>query len=170
MVELRSHGASNGIAGVGQGRREAVRQSILSMAARLDLEEFEAWMTFLAQTCTYRIVCYSEELRKTQTLFEADYDELGALFRGLEHHVRDRARLTRMVSTVDMSEERTGMLAMSNLLVLRTGMDGRSSVFAVGRYRDRWTCDDDGNGEARLEERRVELVTRDLGSGSHVPL
>ena len=59
------------------------------------------------------------------------------------------------------------LAAVSSVLVINTDLEGRSTLFAAGRYLDQV----DMTGEAPLlAARTVHLETRDLGIGSHVPI
>ena len=63
-----------------------------------------------------------------------------------------------------------GIQVVSALQVFRTVLDGgATALFAVGKIFDSVRIDP-GARDARLVRRRIELDTRMLGIGSHLPL
>ncbi len=145
----------------------AIERLVYRSCRCLDDEDFAAYLALCAPGFRYRITAHSPEIRKDMIWLDHDRDGLAALFENLPEHVRRLGRLMRHASVYDLAMEGRTARVESSLVVIHTGLDGRSSVFAAGRYLDGIETD----GEAPLLlSREVRLETRDLGIGSHVPI
>lgn len=135
----------------------------------LDDEKFDEYLALFAPEARYSIRTYSPDLRKDVALLDLDRSELEVLFRNLPKHVRLPGRFMRHanMSVVESDGAEGPVSITTSLLVTHTGLDGISSVFAAGRYRDKMEFID---GRPRLKEREVRLDTRQFGPGCHIPL
>ena len=147
---------------------EAVRQLIGLSARRLDAEDFAGYMALCAPAFHYRITAYSREIRKDMIWLDQDRAGMAALLDMVPQHLRRLGGLFRQVSVETFEAGDGGLLAVfSSVLVINTDLEGRSTLFAAGRYHDKV----DITGKAPLlAARTVHLETRDLGIGSHVPI
>lgn len=143
----------------------------------------EDWAGFLAlcepQGFRYRITNYSPEILRTQCWMDRDFKGLKSVIDLLPKHNTDHSPLTRhaIVYKVTVDPASGELRARSQLAIYRTELDGANSHFdsgstrlwAIGRYEDRIRPAREGQG-ARLLERNVVLETRQIGTGSHLPL
>jgi len=148
--------------------REAVRQLVGLSAQRLDAEDFAGYMALCAPAFHYRITAYSPEIRKDMIWLDQDRAGMEALLAMVPQHLRRLGGLSRQVSGETIESGGGGTIeAVSSVLVINTDLEGRSTLFAVGRYHDKV---DTAGAAPLLVSRRVHLETRDLGIGSHVPI
>jgi methanesulfonate monooxygenase small subunit len=145
--------------------RDLVHRSCLF----LDDSDWDAYLGLCTEDFTYRITAFSPELRKNMVWLEQDCAGMTNLFENLENHVTLKGRFLRHVNValIECDEEHGVGRAISTFFVIHTGLDGVSTMFAVGRYND--TIDISGN-RPLLHTREVTLDTRDLGGGTHFPI
>lgn len=146
----------------------AVRERILLAAYLMNSERFLAWADLFTPSGEYSIHVQSPELNGEQIWQIASRRDLIHNAETLSQHVRDDYRHTHVVSplvALESSTERTQ--TVSSFSVFRTSLRGETSVFAVGHYDDVWVNLDQ---TWKLERRRVRLDTRELGTGSHLPI
>lgn len=148
----------------GGAARELVARSCLA----LDEEDGDGFLALCADDFRYRIEVASPELRRTMVWLEHDGDGLRELLGSLPEHLRRSGRLLRQLgASVSLSEDPQELRLGTSFSVVHTRLDGRSVLWAAGRYRDVIGLRGD---TLRLCARTVDLHTRDLGIGSHVPL
>lgn len=171
-----AHGATLELAGieVRQHAEELIYDGCLALNA-------EDWAGFLGlcepQGFRYRITNYSPEIRRTQCWMDRDFKGLKSVIDLLPRHNTDHSPLTRHAIVYKvLSEPGTGELRVrSQLAIYRTELDGanshfdsgRTQLWAIGRYEDRIGAK---GGAMRLLERNVVLDSRQIGTGSHLPL
>lgn len=139
----------------------------------------EAWKEFMElcdQSFQYRIVAYTPEIRRHQTLADRSYKNMKAHFDLMPRHNTDHSKLTRQVQvyTVDYDAATREASVVSSLTIYRTQFDGtnsyvecgETSLYAVGLYKDRVRFVDE---VPKLIERVIELDTRQLDVGTHKP-
>ena len=145
------------------------------------LANAERWSDYLAlcdpAEFQYTITTYSPEVQKEQCWMDHDYDGMRRMFELLPRHNSDGAQLSRhgTVYKVEFDAERNHASVVTMVTIYRTELDGKdsfrnsglTSLFAVGSYHDKVMLDGD---EARLISRNVQLDTRQLYAGSHLPL
>lgn len=146
--------------------RRIVEETIYRSALALDEDDFAGFLALCAPDFRYTIQAHSPEIRRDMIWFDHDRAELETLFRNLPRHNSDHAPLSRHLTvytvTVDAGDEAR---AVSALQVFRTALDGgATSLFAVGKVRDRVALDGD---RAQLRQRTIRLDTRLLGIGTH---
>jgi methanesulfonate monooxygenase small subunit len=136
----------------------------------LDAKDFAGWLDSCDAGFTYAIRVWSPEIRKEMTWLAHDRAGLAALIQQLPRHNTDRSIFTRhaTVYTIELDDDLSAANIVSTVTVYRTELDGgATSLFAVGRYRDRAVRAADG---WRLRGRELRLDTRSLGIGTHYPL
>jgi methanesulfonate monooxygenase small subunit len=154
--------------------RSAIEEVIYSGCLLLDEQRFAAWLEHSAPELRYRIAAYSPDIRKDMVWLDHDRAGLLALFELLpKHHVNHSPWQRHAVLYQVVQESEQQLRAVTSLAVFQTVLDvgdahvdgGASSVFAVGRYHDRFRLE---QGRWLLSERTVRLETRQLGIGTHL--
>jgi methanesulfonate monooxygenase small subunit len=170
--------------------RTLVHDLVYELSLRLDAGDFDGYLERCAPDLRYTIGAYSPELRRPMLWLDLDKPALRTLLDTLPRHHSDHARLSRHVTvykvegptTLDVDDgqglgkDDLGVAGdgdfqvVSALQVFRTVLDGgATTLFAVGKIFDGVRIDP-GARAARLVRRRIELDTRMLGIGSHLPL
>jgi len=146
----------------------SIERLIYETCLRLDLEDFAGYLDLCAAEFTYRITTYSAEIRKDMIWLHHDREGMQALFENYYDHVRRLGSLHRHVAVYAIDRQDDGLFRVtSSFQVTHTDLEGQSKMFAVGRYHD--VVGESENG-ARLHAREARLETRELGSGSHLPI
>jgi len=150
--------------------RAAFEELVYRAALRLDAADYAGFLALCGPEFRYTIATYSPEIRQQMTWLDHDRAGLEHLFETLPRHHSDRAPLSRHVSVytvdVDASGERAAIVTA--LQVFRTRLDGGATeLFAVGKIYDQARLVE---GAAHLASRRIQLDTRQLGIGTHLPL
>ena len=146
---------------------EEVRELIGAGALALDSEAYAEFLVRCAPGFSYRVTAESPELGQKMVWLEQSREELEKLFAALPEHLTRPGRLTRQVNVARISSVDDGYSVTSTVSVFSTDFEGRSRLLAVGRYEDRVVI---GQDCLQLQSRELQLDTRDLGIGSHVPL
>ena len=132
----------------------------------LDEEDFEGWLALCDAGFKYRIVTYSDELRREMIWLDKERQDLVHLFENVNQHERYTGRLRRHVSMLRPDNTRGGVLSVrSEVAVYHTELNGVTQLYAIGTYRDGLVRTDGG---LRLASREVNLHTRRLPFGPHV--
>ena len=148
--------------------QDSIRDLIARSCLALDEERFTDYLDLCGDAYRYRILAYSTEIAREMTWLDANKGELKAMFEMIPQHVRMQGRMRRHVSVYTVEPILDGSMAVrSSLVVHFTNLEGETSVFAVGEFRD---VVDEGASGARLRSRDVFLDTRVLGAGSHMPI
>ena len=146
----------------------AARELVARSCLALDDEDAPGFVKLCARDFSYRIEVESPELRRTMVWLEHDLNGFEELLRTLGDHLRRSGRLLRHLgASVALENDDRSLLISTSFSVLHTALDGRTGLWAVGRYLDRICIVDEA---PRLLQRTVDLHTRDLGIGSHVPI
>ena len=146
----------------------SVERLIYDSCLLLDLEDFAGFIDLCAPEFTYRVTAYSPEIKKEMVWLEHDRAGMQALFENFYDHVRRLGSLHRQVAIYGIDRQDDGLFRVtSSFQVTHTDLEGRSKLFAVGRYHD-LVCETAGG--PRLSSRDARLETRELGSGSHLPI
>ena len=134
----------------------------------LDAEKFDDYLALCSADFRYRVKAESPELGREMTWLDLDREELAGLLENVPNHVRLPGRFTRQASVYTIERDQGGAAAVTtSLIVVYTDLDGASRMFASGRYLDTVALT---GATPALSSRTVQLDTRDLGAGSHVPL
>jgi methanesulfonate monooxygenase small subunit len=149
--------------------RAGAEELVYRAALRLDALDFDGFLALCEPNFRYTAGTYSPEIRRPMLWLDQDRAALKVLFDTLPRHNSDHAPLSRHVTVYTVDAGSDGLLAVvSALQVFRTTLDGGATeLFAVGKLHDTARVSADG---ARLVRRHLELQTRMLGIGSHIPL
>jgi len=143
--------------------KELVNQSCLY----IDDGDWTNYLSLFTTDFTYRILCYSPELRKDMVWMEQDRKGMTNLVNNLENHITRQGRFMHQVQIAAINRKQTFAETISPFLVVYTGLEGITKIFAAGRYID---VIDTTSDKPLISNRKVVLDTRDLGSGSHFPI
>ena len=149
--------------------RHAISELVARSCMRLDEKDFAGYLELCDPEYRYSITAYSPEIRKDMIWLEQDKAGMQTLFANLPRHNSDQSPLTRHVTvyTVETDDAAKRATVVSALQVFRTQLDGGATeLFAVGKLRDTVSLASDS---PRLLERKVQLETRMLGYGYHIP-
>jgi methanesulfonate monooxygenase small subunit len=149
---------------------DAIRKLIGSACMALDAEDYARFLALCAPKFHYQLLAYSPEIRTEMIWMNYDRKGLETLFADLPHHLHvPLGTLFRHVSvySIDPGERNGQAAATSSLLVIHTDPDGVSKLFAAARYAD---VVDISAEQPLLIKRTVRLETRDIGSGTPIPL
>ena len=146
--------------------RHAVQDLVYQSCILLDATRYDEWLELLAPDFRYRVVAYSEEIRKEMVWLDHDSAELKGLFKNLSSHVRVLGTYRRQVGVFEEVDRNGDTIEInSSVVIYHTTPVGRSKLFALAHYNDVAVT----NGEApRLQRRTVRLETRQLDFGPHV--
>ena len=147
--------------------KEAIRALIQETAACLDSEDLDGWLDLFAARSEYELTAYGPEIKASMSWWKSSREELGKILEEVPQHVRDLGKRLHFVTPISISVVGVTASARSHFAVLRTDRDGRSSVYAVGRYDDELVKED---GRWRYAVHRAVLDTRMLDTGTHLPL
>ena len=135
---------------------------------RLDDEDYDAYLELCAPVFRYRITTYSPDLRKDQVWLDHDREGMAELFGNIQYHVRLPGTFFRHGHVYRIDRNGNGVAkALTSMVVHYTEPVGDSRVFALCRYHDDI---DLSSGTPLLASREVRLETRQLGTGSHIPM
>ena len=146
--------------------RQAVQDLVYKSCILLDNVRYDEWLALLTPDFRYRIVCYSEEIRKDMVWLDHDPGELKVLFKNLSSHVRVLGTYRRQVGVFEELERSDDTIHInSSVVVYHTTPAGASKLFALARYEDVAAI---SGGELWMKHRTVRLETRQLDFGPHV--
>ena len=146
---------------------EAVRALIQETAVLLDREDFDGWLGLFAAGSEYELTAYSPEIKASMSWWKSTREELKKILDEVPQHVRDPGLRLHLVAPVSISVSGETASARSHFVIVRTDRDGRSSVYAAGRYEDELVKEDD---RWLYAIHRCVLDTRMLETGTHLPL
>jgi methanesulfonate monooxygenase small subunit len=150
--------------------KAAFHELVYRASLALDAADYASFLALCAPEFHYTIAAYSPEIRRDMTWLDHDRAGLENLFTTLHRHNSDRAPLSRHVSvyTVDLEPGGEEARLVTALQVFQTRLDGGATeLLAVGKIYDRARLI---AGAASLVTRRIQLDTRQLGIGTHIPL
>ena len=147
--------------------REAIFDVIRLTAARLDAEDLDGWLALFAAESEYEIAAHGPEIRTGMSWWKSDRGDLARMLAEVREHVRDPGRRLHLVSPISAEPSGDHVAALCHFAILRTDPDGRSAVYAAGRYEDTLVRE----GTRWLYRRhRAVLDTRMLEPFTHLPL
>ena len=115
----------------------SIERLIYDSCLRLDLEDFGGFLDLCAPQFTYRITAFSPEIRKEMVWLQHDREGMQSVFENLYDHVRRLGSLHRHVTVYGIDQPDDGLFRVtSSFQVTHTDLEGRSKMFAVGRYFD----------------------------------
>ena len=140
------------------------------LARYQDERQYDEFLDCLATDCEYRVDVDAPELQKTMVWMAMNREELGKRLASLSAHewqiVKSHEQTRQVtVDTIDLDGDRAQL--SSTLCIFTTDEEGRTVVYAVARYEDRWQRQDN---RWVLALRVVKLKTRLLDPPSPLPL
>lgn len=147
--------------------KEAIRALIQETASRLDREELDGWLDLFAAGAEYELTAFGPEIKASMSWWKSNREDLKRILDEVPQHVRDPGRRLHLVSPVSISVSGASARALSHFAILRTDRDGRSALYAAGRYEDELVKDGD---RWLYAIHRCVLDTRMLATGTHLPL
>jgi methanesulfonate monooxygenase small subunit len=148
---------------------ERLRLAIAESCLLLDEEDFAGYLALFAADATYRITAYSPELRREMVWLEQDRTGFENLLNGIENHVRMQGRFFRhpVLARYSISDDGATAETLSTVTVYFTDHAGTTKLYCCCRYEDSFVAIE---GNVLIRQRIARLETRDLGSGSHIPI
>ncbi len=147
--------------------RDAVFDLVRATAAKLDEEALADWLALFAPQSVYEIIAYGPEIKAQMSWWHSSRDELAAILEEIPEHVRDPGKRLHLVSPISAEVAGDRADALSHFAIMRTGRDGKTAVYAAGRYEDHLVRP---NRRWLYERHRVVLDTRILEPFTHLPL
>ncbi len=147
--------------------KEAIRALIQETASRLDREELDGWLDLFAAGAEYELTAFGPEIKASMSWWKSNREDLKKILDEVPQHVRDPGRRLHLVTPVSISVAGARATALSHFAILRTDRDGRSALYAAGRYEDELVRDGD---RWLYAIHRCVLDTRMLQTGTHLPL
>ena len=147
--------------------RETLRALVHNSGLCLDEGRFDEFVALFADDGTYRMIAATPELGATQTWLAFDREEMARHFAAIPEHHWPPGEMTRIVSVDAITCEDGEASTVATFCILRNDDEGRTTCYAVGRYRDRWRMD---GIDWRIAERVVDLRTRLLPAPAPIPL
>lgn len=146
-----------------------IDELIYRSALLMDSKDFKGFLDLCDPEFNYSITAYVPEIRKETTWLEQNKEGMKILFETLPRHNSDHASLNRHVTvyTVEQDEAAKQAKAISFLQAFKTTLDGGATeLFAVGKIHDTISL---GGDKPLLLKRNIQLETRLLGIGFHIP-
>jgi methanesulfonate monooxygenase small subunit len=143
--------------------------AFISKSCRLlDEEDFERWIGLCAPKFNYRITAHSPDLSRDMCWLDVHREELRALFKTVDTHVRVPGTFLRVPGSAYIDKASNGrLLVITPVSAFHTTLQGATTVFAVFRYQDEIEI---AENAIRLVDREVRLNTRLLDFAPHVVL
>jgi methanesulfonate monooxygenase subunit beta len=157
--------------------KQEVTDIIYKASLYLDECRWSDWLDLCDGNFHYSIQAFSPEINKNMIYLDGNFEQMKSMTEMLPKHNTDNSPLSRhtVVYTVDVNEKEKIAKAVSSFAVYQTQLDGinshvlagESNLFMVGKYRDKFSLNDDG---PLFLERNTHLDTRRLDKGSHWPI
>ena len=147
---------------------ETVRSFLGESSLALDDQDYPQFLQHCDDGFHYQVKAYSDELGKEMVWLEHDRKGFESLLSMIPNHVRMQGRFSRQVVPSKWTSGSDGIEVTSHLSMFHTNEDGDTRLLLVGRYIDRLTPRE--NGAPLLTQRVVQLDTRNLAQGIHVPI
>jgi 3-phenylpropionate/cinnamic acid dioxygenase small subunit len=147
--------------------KDAVFDLIRRTAARLDEEALDQWLELFAADSEYEIKTYGPEINSDMSWWKSDREELARILAEVRDHVRDPGQRLHLVTPISIEFSGDRAAALSHFGILRTTHDGKTGIYAAGRYEDSVIKE---YGCWLYECHRVVLDTRMLEPFTHLPL
>ena len=151
----------------GLEQRERIRARVAGSARSLDACDFDGYIAHFAEGAEYAMEVATPEIKRDSTWLRADRAELARLLSESSQHIHDLAARFHLVTVDEIDIERETASSVSRFIVVRTDLQGRSNVYAVGTYDDEWIA---GEGGWMITRRTVRLQTRMMEAPTPMPL
>jgi methanesulfonate monooxygenase subunit beta len=146
----------------------AVAEFIYANADLLNQEAFDSWLDQCSDDFHYRITTYSDELGRSMDWLDKDKQGLSHLLHNANNHERYTGRLRRHLAMPRMTMQDDSTCEIKTAVAIYvTELNGETALYGIGSYVDRVSR---GSSGLRLTSRVVNLDTRRLQFGPHVPV
>ena len=138
-------------------------------ARLLDDQDHDAFLDLFGDDAQYSITSKAPELPNKMIWMRHSRDELAERLKAMTSHEWEIASIeqTRIVSVDTITVKENTALTSSSFSVFHTDAEGRSELYVVGRYEDKWVA---SSSRWILENREVALRTRMLKLLSPLPI
>jgi methanesulfonate monooxygenase small subunit len=136
----------------------------------MNQSDFAGYLGLCTPDFSYRITSYSPELRKDMVWKDLGRQEFARHLEVVPKHVADPSPFTRMpmVYFINYSDDGKQAVAVSGIQIFKTGLDGGATqLWGIGMLHDVIEL---GTTQPRLLRREVRMETRNLGTGSQIPV
>lgn len=148
--------------------RIEVEELVCGTCLRLDDKDWKGFLALCDEKFNYKVTAYAPEIRNDMTWLDRDRAEVEEFIGMLPKHNTHPNPLTRHAQVWKVKVAAYRAKVVSSLQIYRTALNGGATErFAVGKHYDTVALD---GGQPRLLARHVELDTRDLDWGTHLPL
>lgn len=153
----------------GLGAVADVRDYLNYICRLLDAEKYSQWLELCSPDFRYVIQTYSPELRREVLWMDKDRQSLATLCEQLPQHEKYPGSLRRMIgwTVVVQRQSPDTLFVESAFTAYHTDQYGTSILFCTGMYVDQISAE---VGRFTLRSRLVQMDTRRLPFGSHVPI
>ncbi len=148
-------------------QRERIRVRVAQSARLLDACAFDGYIALFAEDAEYAMEVTTPEIKRDSTWLRADRTELARLLSESSQHIHDLAARFHLVTVEEIDIERETASSVSRFIVVRTDLQGRSNIYAVGTYEDEWIA---GEGGWAIARRTVRLQTRMMEAPTPMPI
>ena len=155
--------------GMETGDAYSLERAIHRLAQLQDMRDFEGFLGVMLEDSNYLVTTQAPELKQEMTWMQLTKQELEKRLASLAEHEWEIGQLdqSRIISVNNIEKAREITRTSSNFAIYNTDDMGKSSLYAVGIYEDKWVLQQD---TWRLEQRQVVLKTRQISPLSPLPL
>jgi 3-phenylpropionate/cinnamic acid dioxygenase small subunit len=147
--------------------RDRLRAIVTQSGRLLDSERFNEFVDLFDKEGIYTLEAHSTEIGRDMTWLSLDQRGLKSLFEEWPRHVHDESSRKHLITVDDVQLEDGVAAVLSTFVVFRTDESGRTELYCVGSYEDRFS----GKGmDWKLSARKVRLDTRLLSTPTPIPL
>ncbi len=147
--------------------KETIFTLIRQTAAWLDNEELDLWLKTFNDDATYEITTSSPELGSEMSWWHSEQKDLKKIISEIPEHVRDKAQRLHLISPISAELNDNTASVLTHFSIYRTEPNGRSSLYAIGKYFDEVLKKKD---TWYYKSHKVTLDTRILEPFTHLPL
>ena len=156
--------------GVDHDTERAIERLLFEYAASLDDGEFDRWPEFFVDDCLYKIMSAENERRKLPMPIMF-CDSKGMLLDRVmalkEINIYNIHWGLHLIGNIRVDQGKSGLDVNANFMTYQTTPEGVTSLFCIGRYRDKVVETSDG---LRFKEKIVVIDTFSVPNLIAVPL
>jgi 3-phenylpropionate/cinnamic acid dioxygenase small subunit len=146
---------------------EQMRQRIHHSGRCLDNRDYDGFVDLFTLDGAYRIEVDAPEMKSKMTWMTLDHDELRQRFQSAPEQVWRDIETTHLIAVDTIDFEGETAKTSATVSIFRTDDEGRTQVYAVGRYEDAWQRIEN---KWRISLRVLDLRTRLLPVPAPLPL
>ena len=150
-------------------KRNKLIQLLHKSTRYLDDNNYRDFVELFSADGEYIISSRAPELSEKMIWMRRNRDELEERLKAVNQHEWEIAGIeqTRILSVDSLTLAENSASSSSSFSLFHTGAEGRSELYAVGRYEDEWTV---SGTQWQLHRREVQLKTRLLKLLSPLPI